>query len=50
VLGSSFVNASLAKRIVGIWLGTKFQGGRHRRRLNRIKDIEKEIMIRSWKK
>jgi ribose 5-phosphate isomerase B len=48
VLGSSFVNQRLAKRIAGIWLRTKFQGGRHKRRLNQIKDIEKQI--RSHKK
>lgn len=45
VLGSSFVNARLAKRIAGIWLSTKFHGGRHKRRLNQIKDIEKEISL-----
>jgi ribose 5-phosphate isomerase B len=43
VLGSAFVNADLAKRIVKVWLATKFQGGRHRRRLNRIKKIEKKM-------
>lgn len=43
VLGSAFVNAALAKRIVSVWLNTKFEGGRHRRRLNQIKEIERKI-------
>ncbi|MFA5144621.1 MAG: ribose 5-phosphate isomerase B [Candidatus Omnitrophota bacterium] len=46
VLGSAFVNSALARRIAGVWLNTKFQGGRHKARLNRIKDIEKEIRSR----
>lgn len=45
VLGSAFVNARLAKKITGVWLNTKFQGGRHKRRLNQIKDIEKKISL-----
>lgn len=43
VLGASFVRASLAKRIIGVWLKTRFLGGRHRRRLNQIKDIEEKM-------
>jgi len=43
VLGSSFVNPGLAKRILDIWLKTKFSGGRHLRRLNQIRKIEKEL-------
>ena len=43
VLGSAFVTKRLAKLITGIWLKTKFQGGRHTRRLNLIKKIEKKI-------
>ena len=45
VLGAVFVNARLAKKITGVWLGTKFQRGRHRRRLNLIKKIEKMISL-----
>lgn len=45
VLGSCFVNAESAKRIIGAWLSTKFQGGRHKRRLNQIKQIEKELLV-----
>jgi len=43
VLGSSFVNPGLAKRILDVWLKTKFSGGRHLRRLNQIRKIEKEL-------
>ncbi len=43
VLGSGFVNAPLAKRILNTWLSTQFQGGRHRRRLNLLKKIEREL-------
>lgn len=41
VLGSGFVRPALAKRILAVWLKTKFSGGRHQRRLNKIKKIEK---------
>ena len=43
VLGSGFVNAQAAKRIVSTWLTAEFQGGRHRRRLNLIQKIERQI-------
>jgi len=43
VLGSAFVNQAQAERILNIWVKTGFLGGRHRRRLNLIKKIEKEI-------
>ncbi len=43
VLGSLFVNEPLAKRMVGLWLKTEFDGGRHQRRLDKIKDIEDKV-------
>lgn len=43
VLGSAFVKQKEALRILGVWLKTEFQGGRHRRRLNLIKNIERQI-------
>jgi ribose 5-phosphate isomerase B len=43
VLGSAFVNATLAKKILNVWLNTGFLGGRHKRRLNIIKKIEKGL-------
>lgn len=47
VLGSGFVNKDKAQRITRVWLNAKFTGGRHQRRLNQIRKIEKEI--RRWK-
>ncbi|MDD5729746.1 MAG: ribose 5-phosphate isomerase B [Candidatus Omnitrophica bacterium] len=46
VLGSAFVNEALAKRILAAWLETGFEGGRHKRRLNLIKEIERKISKR----
>lgn len=43
VLGSAFVKADLAKRMVSAWLNTKFLGGRHLKRLKLINKIEQEI-------
>lgn len=43
VLGSRFVTSALAKKMALAWLNTKFQGGRHQRRLNIIKSIERKI-------
>ena len=43
VLGSAFVKADLAKRMVWAWLNTKFLGGRHLRRIRLINKIDKRI-------
>jgi ribose 5-phosphate isomerase B len=43
ILGSSFVNEALAKRILSVWLNTRFKGGRYQRRINQIRQIEKEL-------
>lgn len=43
VLGSGFVKADLAKRMVAAWLETKFLGGRHLRRVELINQIDKKI-------
>lgn len=43
VLGSAWTDEFLAKKILDVWLNTKFAGGRHRRRLNQIKNIEAEL-------
>lgn len=42
-LGSCFTGLGLAKKIIKAWLAAKFQGGRHKRRLDMLKRIEKEI-------
>lgn len=43
VMGSAFVKADLAKRMVSAWLNTKFLGGRHLRRIKLINQIDKKI-------
>ena len=43
VLGSGFVNFQQARRILNAWLNTRFEGGRHLRRLNQLRKIEKEL-------
>jgi len=47
VLGSAFVSAKTAQRILGAWLNTSFLGGRHKRRLGQITKIERDV--RRWK-
>jgi ribose 5-phosphate isomerase B len=41
VMGSGFVKADLAKRMVLAWLNTKFLGGRHLRRVKLIDRLTK---------
>ncbi|MFA5100031.1 MAG: ribose 5-phosphate isomerase B [Candidatus Omnitrophota bacterium] len=43
VLGSMFVNAQQARRILAIWLSTEFEGGRHEKRIRQIRAIEEGI-------
>jgi len=43
VLGTDFVRASALKRILDVWLKTKFLGGRHKRRVKQIIQIEKGL-------
>jgi len=43
VLGSLFVNYAQAEKITDIWLKTEFEGGRHKRRIDEITKIEREI-------
>lgn len=45
-LGSLFVNKGSAKRILNTWLSAKFQGGRHQRRLNLLRKIERKLRSR----
>jgi len=42
-LAAKYITANKAKRIVGIWLKTKALGGRHKRRVNQIKRLEKKV-------
>ncbi|MHA1215227.1 MAG: ribose 5-phosphate isomerase B [Candidatus Hodarchaeales archaeon] len=39
-LGARVVGGGLAQNIVKVWLETPFGGGRHERRVNKIRDIE----------
>ncbi len=41
VLGAKFVAEKEFPEIIEVWLETKFEGGRHLRRVRQIKDIEK---------
>lgn len=40
-MGGWMINPEKAKEIVTTWLGTSFEGGRHQRRIQEIKDLEK---------
>ncbi|MCM8826237.1 MAG: ribose 5-phosphate isomerase B [Candidatus Omnitrophica bacterium] len=42
VLGAGFIKQEEAKKIVSKWLNTDFEGGRHLRRLKKIKEIEEK--------
>ncbi len=42
VMGGRVVDKDLANEIASVWLSTPFQGGRHQRRLDKIKALENE--------
>jgi ribose 5-phosphate isomerase B len=42
VVGAYLVKFDLLKRIVSTWLKTEFEGGRHQRRINKIREIEEK--------
>src|SRR3954468_18973823 len=39
-IGARIVGCGLAEEIVGIWLTTEFEGGRHQRRIDQIAELE----------
>ena len=41
VFAANIVSLSKAKKIVSVWLSTRALGGRHRRRVNQIKKLDK---------
>ncbi|HJX31954.1 MAG TPA: ribose 5-phosphate isomerase B [Thermodesulfobacteriota bacterium] len=43
-LGADVINEELARKILHVWLETKFEGGRHLRRIQKISDIESRLM------
>ena len=42
VLSGRFISDYLAKDIINVWFNTKFEGGRHQKRLDKISNYEKE--------
>jgi len=42
-LGAGLIGESLARQIVKIWMETPFGGGRHARRVNKIKETERRF-------
>ena len=44
VLGAKFIDEPTMLDIITIWLSAQFEGGRHQRRVEQIKDIEKEFL------
>jgi ribose 5-phosphate isomerase B len=43
VMGGRIIGKDLAAEIVKTWLSTPFEGDRHMRRLNKIKEIEEDL-------
>jgi len=41
VMGGDVVDENTAEKICNVWLKTEFEGGRHKRRINKISDFEK---------
>ncbi len=46
VLGGRFIGKGLAREILKVWLQTPFEGGRHEKRLQKIRDLEKAMIRR----
>jgi ribose 5-phosphate isomerase B len=42
-LGAGFIKLEEAKQAVDLWLEIKFEGGRHQRRIDKIKKIEQGL-------
>ncbi len=42
VLSGRFISEYLAKEIIDVWLNTEFEGGRHKKRIDKISNYEKE--------
>ena len=43
-LGGRILGEDLAKEMVKVWLETPFEGGRHKRRLEKLREIERRIL------
>ena len=44
VFGSKFIYADKAEKALSIWLNTEHAGGRHKKRVDQIAEIEKRIL------
>ena len=42
-LGADVISEELARKILHVWLETKFEGGRHLRRIQKISEIESRL-------
>ncbi len=42
-LPGRIVGKGLAEKIVDVWLKTEFEGGRHKRRIDKIEEVAKEV-------
>lgn len=42
-LGGRVLTPDMACRLVDVWLSAEFEGGRHQKRLDKIRDLEKEL-------
>ena len=45
IMGGRVVDHNLAKEIVRVWLNTRFEGGRHLKRLDKISKLDKSIKL-----
>jgi len=43
ILGADFISQKLAGEILRVWLTTEFQGGRHNRRITKIRQLESRL-------
>ena len=43
IMGGRLIDVGLAIEILNIWLNTKFEGGRHQRRLDKINEIDANL-------
>ncbi|MDD5680394.1 MAG: ribose 5-phosphate isomerase B [Candidatus Omnitrophica bacterium] len=46
IFSGKSMNITRAKRILEVWLSTDFEGGRHKKRLDQIRAIEKKMIKR----
>jgi ribose 5-phosphate isomerase B len=48
VLGGRVLQLEQALKMVGVWLDTPYEGGRHQRRLDKITALEEAVRAGSW--